>query len=262
MLAKKVKFFSVLVLPIITSAVTMSTTKSQSLAPTQYKYNSDSWVIYQVHTIQIWENILNFLFTFHLRLGPACCKSIIDLSETCLIFGCFRMGVGKRNIFQPCLPKYWETSPPASFAIKTSSPPTPHVHLGAPKPVSVKSPTTSIAISAAESQPLAPAQLDKIQIPGLKCWPTLVDIEGCKAEILNFVYIFQLRLGPACCKAIIDLSETCFPAVFSSVWGYGRGIPFKPAYPNVVKGYCASITGGKTSPPALNHDPPTNVHHN
>ncbi|KAI3944959.1 hypothetical protein MKW92_051056 [Papaver armeniacum] len=83
-----------------------------------------------------------------------------------------------------------------------------------------------------------------------KCWSTLVDIESCNAEILNFLFTFQLRLGPACCKAIIDLGETCLPAVFSYSWGWGRGIPFNPAYPNIVKGYCASITGGKTSPPS------------
>ncbi|KAI3977031.1 hypothetical protein MKX01_008889 [Papaver californicum] len=94
-------------------------------------------------------------------------------------------------------------------------------------------------------------------LPGLynpdieKCWSTLVDIEGCDSEILNFLFTFQLRLGPACCKAIIGLSETCLSAVFSSVWGWGRGIPFNPAYPNVVKGYCTSITGGKTLPPSL-----------
>ncbi|XP_026410211.1 egg cell-secreted protein 1.2-like [Papaver somniferum] len=117
-------------------------------------------------------------------------------------------------------------------------------------------------MGTAESQPLAPTQLDTVQIPGLfppllpgpynpeigKCWSTLVDIQGCQAEILNFLFTFQLRLGPACCKAIIDLSETCLPAVFSSDWGWGRGILFNPVYPNVVKGYCASITGGKTSP--------------
>ncbi|KAI3977028.1 hypothetical protein MKX01_008886 [Papaver californicum] len=96
---------------------------------------------------------------------------------------------------------------------------------------------SAVTRGTSESQPLAPTQLDTIRIPGLfppiipgpynteirKCWSTLVDIEGCKAEILNFLFTFQLRLGPACCKAIIDL----------------------------IKGYCASITGGKTSPPSL-----------
>ncbi|KAI3858562.1 hypothetical protein MKX03_005610 [Papaver bracteatum] len=130
---------------------------------------------------------------------------------------------------------------------------------------------SAVTMGTAESQPLAPTQLDTIRIPGLfppllpynpeieKCWSTLADIEGCSAEILNFLFTFQLRLGPACCKAIISLSETCLPAVFSYDWGWGRGIPFNPAYPNVVKGYCASITGGKTSPPspfAVHMSPP------
>ncbi|RZC73281.1 hypothetical protein C5167_048761 [Papaver somniferum] len=123
---------------------------------------------------------------------------------------------------------------------------------------------SAVTMGIAESQSLAPTQLDTVGIPELfppilpgpynpdigKCWSALVDIEGCKAEILNFLFTFQLRLGPACCKAIIDLSETCLPAVFSYDWGWGIGIPFNPAYPNVIKGYCASITGGKQSPPS------------
>ncbi|XP_026409211.1 uncharacterized protein LOC113304340 isoform X2 [Papaver somniferum] len=217
-----------------------------------------------------------------LRLGPACCKAIIDLSETCLP-AVFAWGGGILNPTYPNVVKGYcasitagGKSPPAPFAAHMSPPPPPQVHLGAPGPASVEPPTTSFAIAAAESQPLAPTQLDTVQMPGLfpplppgpynseigKCWSTLVDIQGCNAEILNFLFTFQLRLGPACCKAIIGLTETCFPAVFSSDWGWGRGIPFNPVYPNVVKGYCASITGGKTSPPALNHAPSTEVHHN
>ncbi|KAI3944958.1 hypothetical protein MKW92_051055 [Papaver armeniacum] len=127
---------------------------------------------------------------------------------------------------------------------------------------------TTVTMGTAESQPLAPTQLDTIGVSGLfppllpynpeieKCWSTLVDIEGCSAEILNFLFTFQLRLGLACCKAIIGLSETCLPAVFAWGSGWGRGIPFNPAYPNIVKGYCASITGGKMSLPVHMSPPP------
>ncbi|KAI3900624.1 hypothetical protein MKW92_016404 [Papaver armeniacum] len=290
MLAKKVKQFSVLVLLIVVSAVTMGSAESQPLAPTQMDtiqipglfppllpgpYNPDT------------EKYLEFLFTFQIRLGPACCKAITDLSETCLpaVFA-WGWGWGRGIPFNPTYPDIVRgycasitagaTPPPAPFVVQTSPPPPPQVHVEAPKSASVEPPTTSVAIATAESQSLAPTQQDKIQIPGLfppllpspynpdigKCWSTLADIDGCKAEILNFLYTFQLRLGPACCKAIIDLNETCLPAVFSSVWGWGRGIPFNPAYPNVVKGYCDSITAGKTSPPALNNAPSTEVHHN
>ncbi|KAI3858564.1 hypothetical protein MKX03_005612 [Papaver bracteatum] len=301
MLAKKATQLSILILLIVASGVTMGTAESQSLAPTQLDtvqipgrfppllpgpYNPDMGKCWStlVDIEGCKAEILNFLFTFQLRLGPACCKAITDLSETCLpaVFT-WGWGWGRGIPFNPTYPDIVKgycasvtagaISPPAPFAVQMSPP---QVHLGAPKPVSVEPPTTSFAIAAAESQSLAPAQQDKIQIPGLfppllpgpynpdtgKCWSTLADIEGCKAEILNFLYTFQLRLGPACCKAIIDLSETCFPAVFSSVWGWGRGIPFNPAYPNVVKSYCASLRGGQTSPPALNHAPRKEVHHN
>ncbi|KAI3971377.1 hypothetical protein MKX01_008221, partial [Papaver californicum] len=142
--------------------------------------------------------ILNFLSTFHLRLGPACCKAIIDLSKTCMP-AVFAWGWGWGGI-------------PSNFAYPNMPGLFP---------------------------PLLPGPYNS---DIAKCCSTLVDIEGCNAEILNFLFTFQLRLGPACCKAIIDLSETCLPAVFSSVWGWGRGIPFNSAYLNVVKGYCVCIS--------------------
>ncbi|KAI3940005.1 hypothetical protein MKW98_029781 [Papaver atlanticum] len=288
MSAKKVEQFSVLVLLIIASAITMGTAESQPLAPTQ------------LDTVQIpglfppllpnnpeiekcWSTlvdiegcsaeILNFLFTFQLRLGPACCKAIIGLSETCLpaVFA-WGSGWGIGIPFNPAYPNVVKgycasiTGGKMSLPVHMSPPPPLQVHLESPNPASVEPPTTSVASAVitgtAEFQPLAPTQLDTIRIPGLfppvppynpeieKCWSTLVDIESCNAEILNFLFTFQIRLGPACCKAIISLSETCLPAVFSYDWGWGKGIPFNPAYPNVVKGYCASITGGKTSPPS------------
>ncbi|RZC84692.1 hypothetical protein C5167_047478 [Papaver somniferum] len=254
-----------LVVLIVASAIKIGTAESQSLAPAQQDavqipglfppllpgpYNPDMGKCWSalIDIEGCKADIMNFLFTFQLRLGPACCKAIIGLSETCLpaVFA-WGWGWGRGIPFNPAYPDVVKgycasitgakTSPPAPFAV--------HISL----------------IAASESQPLAPAQLDTIQMPGLfppllpgpynseigKCWSTLIDTEGCKSEILNFLYTFQLRLGPACCKAIISLSETCLPAVFSSVWGWGRGIPFNPAYPNVVKGYCASITEGKTS---------------
>ncbi|KAI3843348.1 hypothetical protein MKX03_030449 [Papaver bracteatum] len=251
MLAKKVKQFSVLVLVLtVASAVTMGTAESQSLAPTQQDaiqipglfppllpgpYNPDIGKCWStlVDIEGCKAEILNFLFTFLLRLGPACCKAITGLSETW-----FPAVFAWDAVKGYCASITGEkTSTPAAFAAHMSP------------------------IAASESLPLAPAQPDTIQMPGLfppllpgpynpeigKCWSTLADIKGCKTEILNFLYTFQLRLGPACCKAITELSETCFPAVFSSVWGWGRGIPFNPSYPNVVKCYCASITEGKTS---------------
>ncbi|RZC73282.1 hypothetical protein C5167_048764 [Papaver somniferum] len=145
-----------------------------------------------------------------LRLGPACCKAIIDLSETCLP-AVFAWGGGILNPTYPNVVKGYcasitagGKSPPAPFAAHMSPPPPPQVHLGAPGPASVEPPTTSFAIAAAESQPLAPTQLDTVQMPGLfpplppgpynseigKCWSTLVDIQGCNAEILNFLFTF------------------------------------------------------------------------
>ncbi|KAI3918264.1 hypothetical protein MKX01_041584 [Papaver californicum] len=290
---KKVEQFSVLVLMIVTSVVTSSTAESQPLAPTQLDTIRIPGLLppllpYNPEIGKCWSTlidiegckaeILNFLFTFQLRLGPACCKAITSLSETCLP-AVFAWGWGWGRIpFNPAYPNVvkgycasitgGKTSPPSPFDVHMSPPPPPQVHLAAPKPASTGPPTTSVAstvtIADAESQLLAPTKLDTIRMPGLfppllpgpynpyisKCWSTLVDIEGCNAEISNFLFTFQLRLGPSCCKAIIGLSKSCLPAVLSSVWGWGRGLPFNPAYPNVVKGYCASITGGKASPQA------------
>ncbi|KAI3977030.1 hypothetical protein MKX01_008888 [Papaver californicum] len=41
-----------------------------------------------------------------------------------------------------------------------------------------------------------------------------------------------------------------FWSTLVDIEGCKGGIPFNPQYPNVVKGYCASITGGKKSPPS------------
>ncbi|MCL7049181.1 hypothetical protein MKW94_025384 [Papaver nudicaule] len=251
----------------VASAVTMGTAESQAIAPTQQ------------HSIQIpglippllplnpdiekcWSTlvdiegckaeILNFLVTFELQLGPACCKAIIGLSETCLpaVFSS-SWGWGRGIPFNPRYPNI-VNGYCASITKGTTSP-------------TVEPPTTSVAsavtMGTGESQDLAPTQLDTMQISGLfppllpynpvirKCWSTLVEIEGCKAEILNFLFTFQLQLGPACCKAITSLDETCLPVIFSSGWGRG-GVPFFLQSPKIIKGYCASITGGKKSPPA------------
>ncbi|XP_026380413.1 uncharacterized protein LOC113275181 [Papaver somniferum] len=297
MLANKVKQFSILVLLIVAPAVTMGTAEFQPLAPTQL----DTVRILGLFPPLLPNNpeiekcwstlvdiegcsaeILNFLFTFQLRLGPACCKAIIGLSETCLpaVFA-WGSGWGRGISFNPAYPNvvkgYCASITGGKMSLPVHMSPPPLVHLESPSPASVEPPTTSVAsavtMGTTEFQPLAPTQLDTIRIPGLfppllpgpyspeieKCWSTLVDIEGCNAEILNFLFTFQLRLGPACCKAIIDLSETCLPAVFSSVSGWGIGIPFNPAYPNVIKSYCASITGVKQSPPspfAVHMSPP------
>ncbi|KAI3854381.1 hypothetical protein MKX03_005501 [Papaver bracteatum] len=285
---KKVGQFCVLVLLIVASTVTMGEAESQPLDPTQLDtiripglfppllpYNPEIEKCWSTlaDTEGCSAEILNFLFTFQLQLGPACCKAITGLSETCLP-AVFAWGSewGRGIPFNPTYPNIVKGYCASITGVKMSLPvhmtplPPPLVHLESPNPASVEPPTTSVASAVtrgiAEIQPLAPTQLDTIRIPGLfppllpynpeieKCWSTLVDIEGCNAEILNFLFTFQLRLGPACCKAIISLSETCLPAVFSYDWGWGRGIPFNLAYPNVVKGYCASITGGKTSPPS------------
>ncbi|KAI3889295.1 hypothetical protein MKX03_037889 [Papaver bracteatum] len=259
---KKVGQFSVLVLLIVASTVTMGTAESQPLSPTQLLPNIPE-------IVKCWSTLVDIEASNRTSLLQS-----YHWPQRNLLAGRFliRSGMGNRNTFQPYLPKCgqrllcvhnWRENVSTSSYVSTAT--------------TTEPPTTSLASSVtmgtAESQPLAPTQLDTIRIPGLfppllpgpynpeieKCWSTLVDIEGCKVEILNFLFTFQLRLGPACCKAIIDLSETCLPAVFSSVSGWGIGIP----YPNVIKGYCASITGGKQSPPspfALHMSPPPQAH--
>ncbi|MCL7039682.1 hypothetical protein MKW94_013810 [Papaver nudicaule] len=259
----------------VASAVTMGAAESQALAPTQQytirmpglfppllPYNPDiekCWsTLVDIEGCNA--EILNFLFTFQLQLGPACCKAITGLSETCLP-AVFSSGWGRGIPFNPRYPNIVHGYCASITEGKTSP--------------QVEPPTTSVAsdvtMGTAESQALAPTQLDAMKISGLfppllpynplieKCWSTLVDIEGCKAEILNFLFTFQLQLGPACCKAITSLDETCMPAVFSSGWGRG-GVPFFLQSPNIIKGYCASISGGKTSPPspsAVHMSPPS-----
>ncbi|KAK9144433.1 hypothetical protein Sjap_004336 [Stephania japonica] len=75
-----------------------------------------------------------------------------------------------------------------------------------------------------------------------KCWSVLANVQGCAQEIFKSFVTRKMCLGPACCKAISELSENCLPKVFA--WG-----PFNTLFLPLVQAYCASIGGGALAPP-------------
>ncbi|KAF8393887.1 hypothetical protein HHK36_020085 [Tetracentron sinense] len=66
--------------------------------------------------------------------------------------------------------------------------------------------------------------------PGImQCWSSLTSIEGCVMEIFQSVLTLKIgMIGPACCKAITEVNEKCWPKI----------LPFNPSFPPMLKDYC------------------------
>uniref|UniRef100_A0A2N9HT14 Prolamin-like domain-containing protein n=1 Tax=Fagus sylvatica TaxID=28930 RepID=A0A2N9HT14_FAGSY len=68
----------------------------------------------------------------------------------------------------------------------------------------------------------------------LQCWSSLTSIEGCINEIYGSLSKGKFGVsGPACCKAITDVSDKCWPKMF----------PLNPMFPPLLKSNCAPIAG-------------------
>ncbi|KAF8400709.1 hypothetical protein HHK36_014009 [Tetracentron sinense] len=66
--------------------------------------------------------------------------------------------------------------------------------------------------------------------PGImQCWSSFTSIEGCVLEIYESVLKLQIgMIGPACCKAITEVNDKCWPKIF----------PINPDFPPMLKDYC------------------------
>ncbi|KAL6144306.1 hypothetical protein ACLB2K_055001 [Fragaria x ananassa] len=62
-----------------------------------------------------------------------------------------------------------------------------------------------------------------------KCWSSLQNIQGCVAEIYSSIFTPRLQVGPACCKAILAIEESCWPKMF----------PLNPSFTPLLKNTCA-----------------------
>ncbi|GFP94021.1 hypothetical protein PHJA_001546500 [Phtheirospermum japonicum] len=79
-----------------------------------------------------------------------------------------------------------------------------------------------------------------------QCLASILGAPGCLNElILSVVNLQPQLLGPACCKAFLQIDENCWPKIF--LWNLG--------FPPSLKNYCMTI---QDSPPA---SPPPRTRH-
>ncbi|KAM1768268.1 hypothetical protein ACFX12_046263 [Malus domestica] len=62
-----------------------------------------------------------------------------------------------------------------------------------------------------------------------KCWSSLQGIPGCAQEIITTIFTGKFALGPACCKAIVEVDEKCLPKL----------LPLIPSVSALLKHNCA-----------------------
>ncbi|KAH7574341.1 hypothetical protein ACOSP7_008444 [Xanthoceras sorbifolium] len=140
------------------------------------------------------------------KVGPVCCASIAQVSENC-----------------------W----PKMFPLNPLFPPLLKTACAAPSPKSAG----ANAMSEFSFPGLAPGIANVTEIT--ECWSSLADIEGCVSEIykslLESGYIGGI--GPACCKAITEIDDKCWPKIF----------PFNPFFPPLLKSTCSTVA--KAAPP-------------
>ncbi|KAK0571674.1 hypothetical protein LWI29_019821 [Acer saccharum] len=89
----------------------------------------------------------------------------------------------------------------------------------------------------------SPDAVNKISLPGLQpvnateiaeCWSSLENVQGCASEINKSLASGKISgIGPACCKAVTETSDKCWPKMF----------PFNPFFPPLLKITCATLNG-------------------
>ncbi|XP_078178634.1 uncharacterized protein LOC144572832 [Carex rostrata] len=118
--------------------------------------------------------------------------------------------------------------------------------------------TSSFFVSATTSPPASLAMLEPTKLfflppPGNivpkieKCWPSIVKVEGCAADLLSSFANFHVNITSDCCDAVVSFGDECFIAVFTN-------FPFNPLFPPLLKAFCNAIFAGgrncnKISPP-------------
>ncbi|OIT29454.1 hypothetical protein A4A49_16836 [Nicotiana attenuata] len=73
-----------------------------------------------------------------------------------------------------------------------------------------------------------------------KCFQTVTTIPRCIEEILtSFLTIQLILLGTQCCKAALEIDDSCWPKIF----------PFNPFFPPDLKNFCYTQPGIIPPPP-------------
>ncbi|KAH7861662.1 hypothetical protein Vadar_029052 [Vaccinium darrowii] len=99
------------------------------------------------------------------------------------------------------------------------------------------------AIMAPIGLPMLVPEFRRASAPGLlpqtdedivTCWTPVIKTHGCITQMYESLCKNAFSsIGPACCRAITDIKQTCWPRMF----------PFHPDFPPLVRGHCADFLG-------------------
>ena len=162
-------------------------------------------------------DITNSLISGKISLfGPTCCKTINLIRER-------------------CLSKLFPFNPAFQSAIKkvclTGS------GVGGAALAPSLSGANQITVSKLSEKMLLPfpgLSVEQLEQDIAKCWSSLKSIDGCIVEIHGSLSKGKFGVsGPACCKAITNVSDKCWPKMF----------PFNPLFPPLLKNSCARMQG-------------------
>ncbi|CAN4075817.1 unnamed protein product [Withania somnifera] len=77
-------------------------------------------------------------------------------------------------------------------------------------------------------------RIDNSLFPDIsKCLASVLNVPGCVEEIITSFFSIKFQLiGPQCCKAVLDIEDSCLPKIF----------PFSSIFPLTLQSFC-SIQG-------------------
>lgn len=64
-----------------------------------------------------------------------------------------------------------------------------------------------------------------------KCLKTINDIPGCFQEILSSFLTIRIKIGPDCCKALLNIEDNCWSQAFPYITS---------TYPSLLRAFCKS----------------------
>lgn len=63
------------------------------------------------------------------------------------------------------------------------------------------------------------------------CLASLNDVPGCLQEVLSSFLTIRIHIGPACCKALLEIEDKCWSKAFPYI---------TPTYPFLIRTFCST----------------------
>ncbi|XP_057539578.1 egg cell-secreted protein 1.3-like [Amaranthus tricolor] len=74
------------------------------------------------------------------------------------------------------------------------------------------------------------------------CWDSMLKLQSCSGDLIQFFYNGETYLGTDCCNAMIVIVQDCWPVMLNSLGLTSEEI-------GVLKGYCDASAPSPPSPP-------------